>query len=164
VTTLSLKIGKVLGLSREEIDTLHRGGLLHDLGKIGVPPEILDKPGKLTEEEEKIMRQHAELGARILEPISAYAEVIPMVLQHHERFAGAGYPDGLLGGAISFGARIFAVADTFDAMTSDRPYRKAFPKERAIEVIKQEAGKQFDPIMVDAFLKVMEQEKLEELK
>jgi putative nucleotidyltransferase with HDIG domain len=164
VTRISLRIGKVLGLSQEEIDTLRRGGLLHDLGKIGVPPEILDKPGKLTEEEEKIMRQHAELGARILEPISAYAEVIPMVLQHHERFAGAGYPGGLFGGAICFGARIFAVADTFDAMTSDRPYRKAFDKERAIEVIKQESGKQFDPIMVDAFLKVIEQEKLEELK
>jgi putative nucleotidyltransferase with HDIG domain len=158
VTNISLKIGKILGLSKEEIDTLRRGGLLHDLGKIGVPPEILDKPGKLTEEEEKIMRQHAELGARILEPISAYAEVIPMVLQHHERFSGAGYPSGIEGMAISLGARIFAVADSFDAMTSDRPYRKAMDRDRAIEIIKQESGKQFDPNIVQAFLQVMAQE------
>jgi putative nucleotidyltransferase with HDIG domain len=158
VTNISLKIGKALGLSKEELDTLRRGGLLHDLGKIGVPPEILDKPGKLTEEEEKIMRQHCELGARILEPISAYAEVIPMVLQHHERFVGAGYPYGIEGRAISLGARIFAVADSFDAMTSDRPYRKAMDRERAIEIIKQESGKQFDPNIVQAFLQVMAQE------
>jgi putative nucleotidyltransferase with HDIG domain len=158
VTSISLKIGKILGLSHEEINTLRRGGLLHDLGKIGVPPEILDKPGKLTEEEEKIMRQHSELGARILEPISAYAEVIPMVLQHHERFSGAGYPNGIVGRAISLGARIFAVADSFDAMTSDRPYRKAMDRERAIEIIKQESGKQFDPNIVEAFLQVMAQE------
>ena len=158
VTGWALKMGRVLGLSQEEIDTLRRGGLLHDLGKIGVPAEILDKPGKLTAEEEQIMRQHCRLGARILEPISAYAEAIPMVLQHHERFEGIGYPDGLAGGAISFGARIFAVADAFDAMTSDRPYRKAMSRERAIEIIKQESGKQFDPNMVKAFLEVMAQE------
>jgi putative nucleotidyltransferase with HDIG domain len=158
VTSWAIKIGRGLGLSKEELDALHRGGLLHDLGKIGVPPEILDKPGKLTPEEEKIMRQHSELGARILEPIAAYADVIPMVLQHHERFGGAGYPYGIDGGVISLGARIFAVADSFDAMTSDRPYRKAMDWERAIEIIKQESGKQFDPKIVQAFLQVMAQE------
>jgi putative nucleotidyltransferase with HDIG domain len=158
VTSWSLKIGQVLGLTKEEIDALHRGGLLHDLGKIGVPPEILDKPGKLSEEEEQIMRHHAELGARILEPIAAYNDIIPMVLQHHERFGGAGYPSGISGRVISLGARIFAVADSFDAMTSDRPYRKAMDRERAIEIIKQESGKQFDPNIVQAFLQVMAQE------
>jgi putative nucleotidyltransferase with HDIG domain len=158
VTSWAMKIGRVLGLSNEEIDALHRGGLLHDLGKIGVPPEILDKPGRLTAEEEQIMRQHAELGARILEPIAAYADIIPMVLQHHERFGGAGYPNGISGGVISLGGRIFAVADSFDAMTSDRPYRKAMDWERAIEIIKQESGKQFDPNIVQAFLQVMAQE------
>jgi putative nucleotidyltransferase with HDIG domain len=158
VTSWALKIGRVLGLTEEEIDALHRGGLLHDLGKIGVPPEILDKPGKLTEEETQTMRQHSELGARILEPIAAYADVIPMVLQHHERFGGAGYPNGIEGGVISLGARIFAVADSFDAMTADRPYRKAMDRERAIEIIKQESGKQFDPRIVQAFLQVMAQE------
>jgi putative nucleotidyltransferase with HDIG domain len=158
VTSWSLKIGLVLGLSKEEIDALHRGGLLHDLGKIGVPAEILDKPGKLNEEETQIMRQHAQLGATILEPITAYAGVIPMVLQHHERCDGNGYPNGTAGKIICLGARIFGVADAFDALTADRPYRKALGRERAIEIIKQESGKQFDPDIVKAFLEVMAQE------
>ena len=158
VTTYSLKIGRVLGLSKQELDTLHRGGLLHDLGKIGVPAEILDKPGKLNEEETKVMRQHAELGAKILEPIVAYARVIPMVLQHHERADGNGYPNGIPKKIICLGARIFGVADSFDAMTADRPYRKAMSRERAIEIIKEESGKQFDPDIVKAFLEVMAQE------
>ena len=158
VTSWALKIGRVLGLSQEEIDALHRGGLLHDLGKIGVPPEILDKPGKLDDEETQIMRQHALLGARILEPITAYAGVIPMVLQHHERVDGQGYPNGAAGKIICLGARIFGVADAFDAMTADRPYRKAMSRERAIEIIKEESGKQFDPDIVKAFLEVMAQE------
>jgi putative nucleotidyltransferase with HDIG domain len=153
-----LKIGRVLGLTKEELNTLHRGGLLHDLGKIGVPAEILDKPGKLNEEETQIMRQHAQLGATILEPITAYAGVIPMVLQHHERCDGNGYPNGTAGKIICLGARIFGVADAFDAMTADRPYRKAMGRERAIEIIKQESGKQFDPDIVKAFLEVMAQE------
>lgn len=158
VTSYSLKIGRVLGLSKEELDTLHRGGLLHDLGKIGVPAEILDKPGKLNEEETQIMRQHAQLGANILEPITAYAGVIPMVLQHHERADGNGYPNGIPKKIICLGARIFGVADAFDAMTADRPYRKAMSRERAIEIIKEETGKQFDPDIVKAFLEVMAQE------
>jgi putative nucleotidyltransferase with HDIG domain len=158
VTNLALKIGRVLGFSQEEIDILHRGGLLHDLGKIGVPAEILDKPGKLSDEELPVMRRHAALGAHILESIAAYAGVIPMVLQHHERVDGRGYPNGIAGDLICSGARIFAVADAFDAMTSDRPYRKALKQERAIEIIQEESGKQFDPIMVRAFLEVMAQE------
>jgi len=158
VTQYSLKIGRVLGLNQEELDTLQRGGLLHDLGKIGVPAEILDKPGKLDEEETKIMRQHAEIGAKILEPIVAYARVIPMVLQHHERADGHGYPNGIPKKVICLGARIFCVADSFDAMTADRPYRKAMSRERAIEIIKEESGKQFDPDIVKAFLEVMAQE------
>jgi putative nucleotidyltransferase with HDIG domain len=137
VTSYSLKIARVLGLSQEEIDALRRGGLLHDLGKIGVPAEILDKPGKLNEEETQIMRQHAQLGASILEPITAYAGVIPMVLQHHERADGNGYPNGIPKKIICLGARIFGVADAFDAMTADRPYRKAMSRERAIEILRK---------------------------
>jgi len=162
VTKLALKIGRVLGLSQDEIDTLRRGGLLHDLGKLGIPSEILDKPGKLTDEEKEIMQEHPQLGARILEPISAYVGVIPMVLHHHERFEGTGYPDGLAGGVINLGARIFSVADTFDAITSNRPYRKALGRECAIDIIKNESGKQFDPEIVQAFLEVMAQEVGEE--
>jgi putative nucleotidyltransferase with HDIG domain len=158
VTKLALKIGKVLGFGPKEMEVLQRGGLLHDTGKIGTPAEILDKPGKLTNEEIRLMREHVLIGARILEPIAAYADVIPIVLQHHEWFNGTGYPYGISGEAINLGARIFAVADYFDALTSDRPYRHVMDRKRVIELIKQEAGRQFDPKVVQAFVEVMAQE------
>lgn len=158
VTQLALRIGRKLGLGPKEREVLHRGGLLHDIGKIGIPAVILDKAGRLTEQEASIMREHPRKGARILEPIPAYAEVIPIVLQHHEWFDGTGYPDGLAGEAISLGGRIFAVADVYDALTSDRPYRAGLDPERAIESIKQGSGRQFDPRVVEAFLEVMAEE------
>jgi len=161
VTKIALQIGQVLGFSSEDIDNLHRGGLLHDIGKIGIPPEILDKPGKLTAEERQLMQKHVRLGARILEPITAFAEVIPIVLQHHERFDGRGYPEGLAGEAINFNARIFAVADYFEAITSKRPYRKALERQSAIKFIKQRAGSEFDPKVVQAFLEAIIQEERE---
>ncbi len=153
-----LNIGEAMKLSDEDIDDLNRGGLLHDIGKLGISPEILDKPGKLTPEERTAMEKHVRLGARILEPISAYSKIIPIVLQHHERFNGKGYPDGLEGESISLSARIFAVADSFEAMTSDRPYRKAFDRNNAIGIIEESAGNDFDPQVVKAFLKVMTSE------
>jgi putative nucleotidyltransferase with HDIG domain len=159
VTKLVLKIGSVLGLSSEELDVLHRGGMLHDIGKIGVPADILDKPGKISEREKDFIREHVRWGARILEPISAFAEIMPIVLQHHERFDGSGYPEGLAGEAIHLNARILAVADTFDALTSHRPYREAIGREQAIEIIKEGAGSQFDPKIVLAFLEVMTAER-----
>ncbi|MFQ5532399.1 MAG: HD domain-containing phosphohydrolase [Candidatus Methylomirabilales bacterium] len=155
VTDLAVKIGRTLGLTSKELDVLHRGGLLHDIGKIGVPATILDKRGGLTEEEVRLMREHPRKGARILEPIPAYTDVIPIVLQHHEWFDGTGYPDGLAGEDISVGGRIFAVADVFDALVSERPYRGGWAHEKAIELIKERAGTQFDPKIVQAFLKVM---------
>lgn len=158
VTALALKIGRALGLGSKELEVLHRGGLLHDIGKLGIPAEILDKPGPLTDEEAQLMREHVRMGARILEPIAAYAAVLPIVLQHHERFDGTGYPNGLAGEAISLGGRIFAVADCFDALISDRPYRAGLDRERVIECVKQGAGRQFDPKVVQAFLEVMAQE------
>ena len=158
VTDLALHIGWVMGLGQKEIDMLHRGGLLHDIGKLGISLDILDKAGKLTAEEFQIMRQHVRIGARILEPIAAYANVVPIVLQHHERFDGSGYPDGVAGEAISLGARIFAIADVYDALNSDRPYRSALPREWVIELIKQGSGRHFDPKVVDAFLKLMAME------
>jgi putative nucleotidyltransferase with HDIG domain len=157
-TKLALQIGRVLRLNKEELDDLHRAGLLHDIGKLGIPLDVLDKNGKLTAEERQFMQNHPSMGARILEPISAYAEVIPIVLQHHESFDGSGYPDGLSGRAISFGARILALADRFEALTSDRPYRKALNLKRTIEYIRDRAGSEFDPKIVKAFLKVMAQE------
>jgi len=157
-TKLALKIGKVMDLPQEELADLHRAGLLHDIGKLGIPGDIINKTGNLTKEEEELMRKHTILGARILEPIAAYSEVIPIVLQHHEHYDGTGYPDGLVGEDINLGARIFCVADTYDAVTSDRPYRKAFTIKRAIEFIKKGAGIQFDPNIVEAFLKTMKKE------
>jgi putative nucleotidyltransferase with HDIG domain len=158
VTELALKIGRKLELGPKELEVLHRGGLLHDIGKIGIPAAILDKAGRLTEQEALIMREHPRKGARILEPIPAYAEVIPIVLQHHEWFDGTGYPDGLAGESISLGGRIFAVADVYDALTSDRPYRAGLGRERAIESIEQGTGRQFDPRVVEAFLAVVAEE------
>lgn len=157
-TKLAVMIGEAMKLSHEDIDDLNRGGLLHDIGKLGIPIDILDKPGKLTVEETKTMQKHAQLGARILEPITAYEKIIPVVLQHHERFNGKGYPDGLKGDSINLSARIFAVADCYEAMTSDRPYRKAFDRNNAMGIIKESSGKDFDPHVVKAFLMVMERE------
>ena len=144
------------------MDILHRGGLLHDIGKIGVPADILDKTGKLTAREKDFIREHVRWGARILEPIAAFADIMPIVLQHHEHFDGSGYPEGLAGEAIHLGARIFAVADTFDALTSHRPYREAVSTEQAIEIIIQGAGSQFDPKVLRAFLDIIAQETKEE--
>ncbi|HEX9726709.1 MAG TPA: HD domain-containing phosphohydrolase [Vicinamibacteria bacterium] len=151
---MALKIGRILGLSRTELDNLHRGALLHDIGKIGIPPTILDKPGKLTPEETAVMREHTLIGERILQPIAAYAEVIPVVSQHHEWFDGSGYPRNLRGGEISFIARIYAVADVFDALVADRPYRGGLAIDTVIEYIEERAGKQFDPSVVEAFLEI----------
>jgi putative nucleotidyltransferase with HDIG domain len=153
VTERALKVGQVLGLTPNELENLHRGALLHDIGKIGIPVSILDKPGKMTEEEYRIIKEHPRMGARILEPIAAYAQVIPMVLQHHEWFNGNGYPDGIAGEEISLGGRILAVADVFDALISDRPYRGGMGLERTVEIIKKESGDQFDPDVVQAFFK-----------
>ncbi len=158
VTKLALKIGRFLALPQEEMEVLHRAGLLHDIGKLGIPVDVLDKEGKLTKKEEQLMREHVRLGLRILEPIAAYSDVTSVISHHHEHFNGEGYPDGLVGKAISLGGRIFAVADSFDALTSDRPYRQALTREYAVEMIKQECGTRYDPDIVQAFLKVMAQE------
>jgi putative nucleotidyltransferase with HDIG domain len=158
VTKLALKIGRFLALPQEEMDVLHRAGLLHDIGKLGIPVDILDKEGKLTKKEEQLMREHVPLGLRILEPIAAYNEVTSVISHHHEHFNGEGYPDGLAGKAISLGGRIFAVADSFDALTSNRPYRQALDREYAVEMINQECGTRYDPDIVQAFLKVIAQE------
>jgi len=155
VTQNALRIGRMMGFSREDLQDLHRGGLLHDIGKIGVPAHILDKPDKLTRAEWALVRQHPRMGTKIIEPIAAFIHIAPMILQHHERFDGRGYPDSLSGDAISLGARVLAVADAYDAMVSDRPYRKGMAPERAVQIIRQEAGRQFDPVVVRAFLQVL---------
>jgi putative nucleotidyltransferase with HDIG domain len=155
VASLSLEIGRQLGLPDDDLAILWRGGLLHDIGKIGVPASILDKRGRLTDEEYRLMKDHTVTGARILEPIGAYADLIPLVLYHHERLDGSGYPESLVGEATPWLARIVAVADTFDAMTSDRPYRAGMSATTAHELIAQMSGVQFDKRVVSAFQIVM---------
>ena len=158
LTNMALEIAKVMGLSDAELKALHRGGLLHDIGKIGTPHHILEKKGPLTEEEITVMREHVRIGARILEPIEAYAAEIPVVLSHHEKWDGSGYPDGLAGEEIDIKARILAVADVFDALISERPYRPGWEFDRVVETIRSGAGKDFDPQVVDAFLHVIQPE------
>jgi putative nucleotidyltransferase with HDIG domain len=159
VTKLALKIGGALGLDQEGLDNLHRAGLLHDIGKLGTPAELIDKSGRLTPEEQQIVNEHPKIGERILEPIEAYAEIIPIVRQHHEWFNGKGYPDGLAGEAINLGARILAVADVYDALSSERPYRAAMDPEQVLKIITENSGSHFDPVVVDAFFEAMEQDR-----
>ncbi len=158
VTNLAMRIAQHFGLSQQALDDLHRGAYLHDIGKIGVPNRILDKTGKLTEMEYERIKRHSVIGARILEPIGAYQRVIPIVGQHHERYDGKGYPEGLSGEEIHLGARILAVADVYDAMVSNRPYRDGLLRRDVIDHIRKSAGEQFDPEVVDAFLLVMAEE------
>lgn len=154
VTDLAMELGRELGLSTDDIDQLHRGGLLHDIGKIGVPPAILDKPGKLTEEEFGVIRRHPVKGAEILEPIPNLQRIIPIVVQHHERFDGKGYPNGLSGESISPHARVLAVADVVDALVSDRPYRPGWSREKVLAYTRENAGLQFDPQVVEAYHRI----------
>ncbi|MBI4791672.1 MAG: HD domain-containing protein [Deltaproteobacteria bacterium] len=152
VAEMAVKIATTMGWDDKQVQTLYRGGLLHDIGKIGVPLAILDKPDKLTEEEYAKVKDHSAIGAKILEPINAYADIIPMVLQHHERYDGKGYPLGLAGTAIDISARILAVADVYDALISSRPYRQGWIEDKVVDLLKNEAGRQFDPDVVEAFL------------
>ncbi len=140
-----------LGLTRPQIIDIERGAFLHDVGKIGVPDAIFLKPGPLTDEEWRIMRSHAELGYRMVRNIEFLREASEMVLSHHERFDGTGYPRRLKGEAIPVGARIFSVADTLDAMTSDRVYRKKLSFEDVLTEVRKYSGTQFDPTVVGAF-------------
>ena len=158
VTRLALKIGQVLNLSDEQMKSLHRGGLLHDIGKIGISQAILDKPEALSKEEIEIMRDHVNLGARILEPIAAFKDALPIIRQHHEWYDGGGYPEGLSGDEIDIKARIFAVSDCFDSINSDRPYRSALGRQESVAFIWHQAGRQFDPMVVNAFMLVMGEE------
>ncbi|MGB2631178.1 MAG: HD domain-containing phosphohydrolase [Candidatus Omnitrophota bacterium] len=133
-------------------ETLHVASLLHDVGKIGVPDSILNKKSQLTKEEYERIKEHSVTGAAILSPIKELGDIANEVKAHHEKYDGTGYPDGLKGEAIPFIARIIAVADTFDAITSDRPYRQKGMEEVAVQIIKDNSGTQFDPILVSAFL------------
>lgn len=152
VTDYALLIAERLGLGDDEKRVLERGGLLHDLGKVGVPEGVLLKPGPLSREERETMREHSEIGARIVASIPFLAEVVPAVRHHHERWDGGGYPAGLAGEEIPLTARVLAVADAFDAMMSDRPYRPALRFDSACDELRYCAGTQFDPAAVEALM------------
>ncbi|HCK65267.1 MAG TPA: hypothetical protein DHW49_03300 [Anaerolineae bacterium] len=156
VTDLTLKLAQYLGLTRTEIINLRRGALLHDIGKIGIPDHILLKPGKLTDDEWVIMRQHPQYAYDMLASVEYLRPALEIPYCHHEKWDGTGYPRGLKGEEIPISARIFAVGDVWDALTSHRPYRLAWSKEQALEFIKSQSGIHFDPKIVEAFLKVIE--------
>lgn len=155
VAQYSLLIGKKMGLSEEEQNKLLIGGLFHDIGKIGVPDTILRKTDKLTDEEYSEIKNHPSIGAHILAPATIFQEIIPIVKHHHEKYDGRGYPSQLKGEDIPLYARIAAVADTFDAMTSKRPYRDALPVETVIAEVERCKGTQFDPQIADIFLDIL---------
>jgi len=155
-TRYSLEIAKAMGCTAEYRKEIARGAYLHDVGKIAIPDAILRKPGKLDVQEKAIMETHVRIGYELVSRISFLAEAAQIVLAHQERYDGTGYPQGLMGKEIPLGARIFVVADTLDAMTSDRPYRRALSYSAARGEILRETGRQFDPQVVQAFLNVAE--------
>ncbi len=153
VMNYSLAIGAEMGLEKEEFERLKLGAILHDIGKIGIRDRILLKEGELTQDEFEMIKAHTIYGAEILQHVKKLDVILPCVKYHHEKFDGTGYPERLKGEEIPLIARIIAVADTFDAMTTDRPYRKGLSFEEAIAELKNKAGTQFDPVVVEAFLR-----------
>lgn len=156
VTAFTIAIARAMELPQERVRVIARGAFLHDVGKMAIPDAILRKPGRLSAEEQAIMREHASLGYQMLRKIPFLQEAADIVYSHQERYDGSGYPRGLRGDQIPLGARIFAVADTFDAMTSDRPYRAAQSISSGRREIERNSGKQFDPEVVRVFLSVPE--------
>ncbi|MFZ5590257.1 MAG: HD domain-containing phosphohydrolase [Bacillota bacterium] len=148
-------LAEYMGLDEKMVEMAYLCGIVHDVGKIGIPENILNKPGRLTEEEYNVIKKHVDKGIDILACISWLEEIVPIIKAHHERYDGTGYPDQLQGEEIPLLGRIIAVADAFDAMTSNRSYRKALPLEEAIDELKKNAGRQFDPEVVNAFIKML---------
>ncbi|MCZ6745943.1 MAG: HD domain-containing protein [Acidobacteria bacterium] len=158
VSRFAYLLARRMGLSREKCEDVRDGALMHDIGKIGVPEAVLLKPGRMTEDEIKLMQRHPVIGAQILEPVEPLRRYIPSVKYHHERWDGKGYPDGLKAEKIPVEARITLIADTFDAITSDRPYRSAKPLDLAIDQFSKFAGMQFDPECVRVFLEILKED------
>jgi HD-GYP domain-containing protein (c-di-GMP phosphodiesterase class II) len=157
IKEISDAVGKKMGLDQNKIEDLKLAASLHDIGKIGISDEILNKKGPLTEKEYEIIKKHPLTGAYAIRNIGRLKSIYKIILYHHERYDGKGYPFGLKGNEIPLCSRILSVMDAYDAMTSDRPYRKAMPMDEAIKIIKSEKGKQFDPEVVDAFTSYMSQ-------
>ena len=150
---------KAVGLATDRVEMIRQAAMLHDLGKIGISDKILLKNGKLANREFDEIKKHPQIGIDIIRPIQFLRELIPLILYHHERWDGKGYPKGLKGEQIPLGARIIAIADVFQALPSKRPYRKAYSREEAVKIIKEASGNQFDPQIVQTFLRILEQSK-----
>jgi putative nucleotidyltransferase with HDIG domain len=159
VSRISGRIAEGLALSAQEVDDVKAASLLHDIGKIGISDSLLAKQGQLTEEEFGIIRCHSQKGVEILQPLKQFEALLPAILYHHERYDGSGYPAGLSGDAVPLSARIIAVADTYDAILSDRPYRLAATCDKAMQELRAWSGKQFDARVVSAFDRIMHEEK-----
>ncbi len=153
VRRLSMRIAMKLGFQEKRLENFVFGALLHDIGKVGIKDEVLQKQGPLSSEEYQSIKQHPLIGVKIVESIDLFKEQIPMIRNHHEHYDGSGYPDGLIGEVIPLEARIIAVPDAFDAMTSLRPHRRATPVNEVIEEMEKGKGKQFDPQVLEIFLK-----------
>jgi HD-GYP domain-containing protein (c-di-GMP phosphodiesterase class II) len=160
VVDMTLRIAQTLGISDEELTHFRRGALLHDIGKMGIPDSILLKPGPLTDEEWEIMKRHPVYAYELLFPITHLRPALDIPYCHHEKWDGSGYPRGLKGEQIPLSARIFAVVDVWDALTSDRPYRNAWTSKKTLEYIREQSGKHFDPQIVDTFMSLIKNELL----
>jgi len=157
VMEYSNSIGQRMRLDKQDTEYLKRSALLHDIGKIGIPDFVLKKQTKLTDEEYAIIKSHPETGAAILKYIKSFKDLVPAVYHHHERFDGEGYPKGIKGKAIPLHARIIAIADTFDAMTSSRSYRNALSFRTALSELERSKGVQFDPDIADIFIEILQE-------
>jgi putative nucleotidyltransferase with HDIG domain len=155
VTEMTLRLARAIGMPEKEMVHIRRGALLHDIGKMGIPDSILHKPGKLTEQEWEIMRKHPVYAYNFLAPIDYLRPALDIPYCHHEKWDGTGYPRGLKGEQIPRAARIFAVVDVWDALSSDRPYRKAWPNKKVLQYLKEQSGSHFDPAVVKAFLELI---------
>jgi len=158
VTELTLKLARNLGVAEHELLHIRRGALLHDIGKMGVPDRILQKPGKLTQEERQVIEQHPVYAYNLLLPIPYLQPALDIPYCHHEKWNGTGYPRQLKGEKIPFAARLFAVVDVYDALTSNRPYREGWSKHKTLEYIQGESGSHFDPNVVEAFVEMIMEE------
>lgn len=155
MTSQTLRLAKELGIEESELPNIERGALLHDIGKLGILDEILLKKGKLTDSEWHEIEKHPVIAKDLLSGVNLLKDAIEIPFSHHENWDGSGYPQGLKGEAIPLAARVFAVVETYDALLSDKPYRKAWTKDKTIDYLKEEKGKKFDPIIINTFLLTM---------